>query len=83
MTHIRSVVHLPSVSETMRILLRAGDADGSLGAVELTMGPGEAGPPLHLHRLHADESAALADLAAAERETELLGPPMTPSDRPD
>lgn len=147
MTHIRSVVHLPGVSETMRILLRAEDADGSLGAVELTMGPGEAGPPLHLHRLHAesfyvlegeitlrlgdkiirgapgtwgsapsgtphtlanfsttpsrvlclfspggferrfqrmlasaDESAALADLAAAERETEMLGPPMSPSD---
>ena len=131
----------------MRILLRAEDADDSLGAVEMTMGPGESGPPLHLHRLHAesfyvlegeitlrlgdrivpagvgtwgcapvgtphtlanfstspgrvlclfspggferrfqrmlaspDEAAALVDLAAAERETDVIGPPMSPSD---
>jgi mannose-6-phosphate isomerase-like protein (cupin superfamily) len=145
MTHTRHVVHLPSVDEAMRILLRAEDSDGSLGAVEMRMGPGEAGPPLHRHRLHAEsfyvlegemtlrvgdariadgpglwatapagvphtlanfsvaparvlclfspggferrfrrmlasdaERAGLAELAEAERETELLGPPMEP-----
>ena len=50
----RAVVHLPGVEETMRVLLRADDADGSLGAVEMVMAPGTAGPPLHLHPRHAE-----------------------------
>jgi quercetin dioxygenase-like cupin family protein len=129
----------------MKVLLRAQDSDGSLGAIEITMAPGEAGPPLHLHRLHAEsffvidgeltlklgemvvsggpgtfgcaprntphtlanfataparvlclfspggferrfermvaspaEAAALAELAESERETQVLGPPMSP-----
>lgn len=145
MTQTRRIVHLPGVEGAMRILLRAEDSDGSLGAVEMWMGPGEAGPPLHRHRLHAEsfyvlegemtlqvgdariadgpglwatapagaphalanfsagparvlclfspggferrfqrmlssdpEREGLAELAEAERETELLGPPMEP-----
>ncbi len=149
MTEARHVIQLPAVSETMRILLRAEDSDGSLGAVEMRMEPRDAGPPLHAHRLHAEsfyvlegaltvqlgddrvtggvgtwasapagtphtlanfsprptrvlclfspggferrfermlaseaERAALADLAAAERETVLLGPAMSPPSSP-
>jgi mannose-6-phosphate isomerase-like protein (cupin superfamily) len=145
MTRTRHVIHLPNVDEAMRILLCAEDSDGSLGAVEMRMGPGESGPPLHLHRIHAEsfyvlegemtlrvgdaritdgpglwataaagvphtlanfsaeparvlclfspggferrfrrmlasdpERAGLAELAEAEQETELLGPPMEP-----
>ena len=145
MTEARHVIQLPDVTDTMRILLRAEDSDGSLGAVEMLMDPGDAGPPLHAHSLHAEsfyvlegdltvqlgedrvtgrvgtwasapagtphtlanfsprparvlclfspggferrfqrmlasgaERDALADLAAAERETVLLGPPMSP-----
>jgi mannose-6-phosphate isomerase-like protein (cupin superfamily) len=145
MTDTRALIHLPSVEEAMRILLCAEDSDGSLGAVEMRMGAGEAGPPLHRHRLHAEsfyvlegemtlrigdariadgpglwatapagvphtlanfsaaparvlclfspggferrfrrmlasdpERAGLAELAEAEKQTELLGPPMEP-----
>lgn len=54
MTQTRHVVRLPGVGQAVRILLRAEDSDESLGAVEVRMGPGEPGPPLHLHRLHAE-----------------------------
>jgi uncharacterized cupin superfamily protein len=140
-----NLIRLPGVDQAMRILLRAADADGSLGAVEMLLQPGDNGPPLHAHRIHAEsfyvlagevtlrvgddrvtggpgtwacaprttphtlanfgfeqarvlclfspggferrfhrmvasdeEREALAELAEAERQTEVLGPPMSP-----
>lgn len=40
----------------MRILLNAGESDGAVGVVEMTLGPGAAGPPLHVHPTHAEAS---------------------------
>ena len=54
MTDVRRVMQLPETDAAMRILLRADEADGSLGVVEMAMGPGEAGPPLHVHPRHAE-----------------------------
>jgi quercetin dioxygenase-like cupin family protein len=55
-----AVIHLPDAEDDLRILLRASDADGSLGAVEMVMDPGNAGPPLHLHPGHAESFYVLS-----------------------
>jgi quercetin dioxygenase-like cupin family protein len=54
------VVHRPDASATMRILLREGDADGTLGAVEMVLPAGQTGPPLHVHARHAESFYVLA-----------------------
>jgi quercetin dioxygenase-like cupin family protein len=70
----RGVVHLPGVEQTIRILLRAGDADESLGAVEMVMAPGTTGPPLHLHPGHAESFYVVAGtLTVRVGETVLSG----------
>lgn len=48
------VVHHPAAGADLRVLLRERDADGSLGAVEMVLPAGAAGPPLHLHPGHAE-----------------------------
>jgi quercetin dioxygenase-like cupin family protein len=68
------IIHLPDVEQTMRTLLRADDADDSLGAVEMVMPPGTAGPPLHLHPGHAESFYVVAGtLTVRVGETVLSG----------
>lgn len=55
MTHLPGVVRLdPSSAPPLAVLLAGADSDGALGVVEMTMDPGTAGPPLHLHPTHGE-----------------------------
>jgi quercetin dioxygenase-like cupin family protein len=78
MTDWPTVIHVPDVEASMRILLRADEADGSLGAVEMVLDPGSAGPPLHLHPGHAESFYVLSgQLALRLGDTVLTGGPGT------
>ena len=44
----------------MRILLDEHESDGALGVVEMSLPPGAAGPPLHVHPTHAEAFYVLA-----------------------
>lgn len=78
MTQPRHVLRLPAPGQATRILLSAQECDGSLGAMELEMGPGENGPPLHLHRIHAESFYVLAgELTVRLGDTVVTGGPGT------
>lgn len=78
MTESPAVIHVPDAEESLRILLRAQDADNSLGAVEMVMDPGVTGPPLHLHPGHAESFYVLGgQLTLRLGDTVLTGGPGT------
>ncbi len=54
------VVHEPRPDAALRVLLAADEAGGALGAVEMVMPRGAAGPPLHRHLRHAESFYVLA-----------------------
>jgi quercetin dioxygenase-like cupin family protein len=54
MATVRGVIHRPGAGEALRILLSERECDGALGVVEMTLAPGDAGPPLHVHPTHAE-----------------------------
>jgi quercetin dioxygenase-like cupin family protein len=54
MTDMRGVVQLDTPPAPLLIRLTSRDCDGALGVVEMELGPGALGPPLHLHPTHGE-----------------------------
>jgi quercetin dioxygenase-like cupin family protein len=78
MTTSRGVIHRASTGEALRILLGERDCDGVLGVVEMSLGPGDTGPPLHVHPTHAEAFSVLAgDLSLQVGDDVITGGPGT------
>jgi quercetin dioxygenase-like cupin family protein len=54
MTDLPGVVQLDTRPAPLLIRLTSRDCDGVLGVVEMELGPGTLGPPLHLHPTHGE-----------------------------
>src|SRR6266581_1466976 len=93
-TGLHSVIQPGPDGGPLRIRLSSLDSGGELGVVEMEMPAGSAGPPLHIHPTHGEGFyvldgqltlqigqeiiAEFADLAPAERATQVTGPPIPP-----
>lgn len=78
MTTVRGVIHRPDAGEELRILLSERECGGALGVVEMTLAPGDTGPPLHVHPTHAEAFYVLAgDLSLQVGDQVVTGGPGT------
>ena len=78
MTPVRGVIRWPGAGEELRILLSERECGGSLGVVEMTLAPGDTGPPLHVHPTHAEAFYVLAgDLSLQVGDEVVTGGPGT------
>lgn len=78
MTLLRVVAPRRTSTDPLTVLLNAQESGGDLGVVEMTMDPGSAGPPLHVHPTHGEGFFVLAgDLSFQLGDEVVTGGPGT------